>query len=241
MRIRRGLPERIAAVLGSRIVSGEYGVGQTLPSDAQMIEEFAVSRPVVREAIKLLSARGMVEVKQRVGTRVAPASGWSLLDSEVLSWQLESERNQGPLIRDLVEARSVIEPAASRLAAIRATDDQIEVMRAAYADMERAVATGDDDAFIEADLKFHNGILVGCHNVMLLQMNAAIASSLRLSREITIKAHEASVASMPLHKALLDRIAARQPRAAQLAANKLVERTRSDISQVMTGVDFDDE
>jgi len=241
MTIRRGMPERVAAVLGQRIVKGDFPVGQTIPPEAALIAEFSVSRPVLREAIKLLSARGLVEIKQKVGTRVTPRESWALLDSEVLSWQLKSGQDQGSMIRQLIEVRAIVEPAASRLAALRATADQVAAMRFALEEMEKALEVDDSMAFIEADLRFHNGILLGCRNLLLLQMNATVASSLRMSREISSRSPSASVSSIPLHKALLDRIAAQQPFAAQMAAERLVDRTRSDIAALLPDVDFSDD
>lgn len=242
MLLSRNLSDQLTSVIGRRIVDGEYGTGELLPNEAELLGEFGVSRTVLREAIRALAAKGLVETKQKVGTRATSPENWALLDPEILEWQVQATNgDQRGLLRSLVEVRAIVEPAAARLAARRGTPEEIAQMREALADMAAAIEAQDDEAFIAADLRFHTGILVGCHNPLLLQMNATIASALRMSRDITIQVTHSSETAMPLHAAVLDFIASGQPEPAADACERLIGRTRDDITSVVPGVDFDAE
>src|ERR687885_155517 len=148
---RRGLHGAVVHEIGVRIVRGELEPGDTLPENG-LLDEPGVSRTVLREAIKVLAAKRLVESRPKTGTRVRPRRDWNLLDPDVLAWQIEA----GPdadFLGQALELRRMIEPAAARLAAERATDGQIAALRRAYKGM---AAAGDAlDAFMEPDLRFH--------------------------------------------------------------------------------------
>src|ERR671936_329887 len=140
---RRGLHGAVVHEIGVRIVRGELKPGDTLP-DNGLADEPAVSRTVLREAIKVLAAKGLVESRPKIGTRVRPRRDWNLLDPDVLAWQIEA----GPdahFLGQALELRRMIEPAAPRLAAKRAAPEQVAALYDAY---EAMAAAGDDlDAF----------------------------------------------------------------------------------------------
>ena len=235
MTLRRGLPEQIAASLGQQIVGGIIPSGAPLPIEADLMSTYSVSRPVLREAMKILASKGLVDVRQKVGTRATDRGLWSLLDADVLAWHMAADIDSHDLLFQLVEVREIIEPQASRLAAERGTDEQLEQIRAAYEDMWSAIRKDDNEAFIDADLCFHAGIVAASNNLLLQQMNSAIASALRLSRDVTIQVPNSNLEAMPLHEALLKRILRRQASAAQRAAERLIARTSSDIAVVIEG------
>src|SRR6476620_11614265 len=133
---RRGLHGQVVHQVGVSIVRGELEPGELMPDDA-IVAEPSVSRTVVREAIKVLAAKGLVESRPKTGTRVRPRSDWNLIDPDVLAWQLKA----GPtreFLEDALELRRMIEPGAARLAAARATDEEIEALEQALAAMREA-------------------------------------------------------------------------------------------------------
>src|SRR6187551_3409488 len=119
---RRGLHGAVVHEIGVRIVNGDLQPGETLPDNGFLIDA-DVSRTVVRETIKVLAAKGLVESRPKVGTRVRPRRDWNLLDPDVLAWQVEAGADPGFLDQAL-ELRRMIEPAAARLAAERADESQ---------------------------------------------------------------------------------------------------------------------
>jgi GntR family galactonate operon transcriptional repressor len=208
-------------------VSGELLPGDLLP-EADLIADLNISRTVLREAIKVLAAKGLVEAKPRIGTKVRQRGYWRLTDPDVLAWQTENGLEER-FLRNLVEVRYVIEPATTRLAAIRATDKEISFIEEAYAQMEAHVV--HSEAFIAADMQFHSGILTACHNEMLEQVSSTIGEALEISRKVTVELPGSSEAHLPLHKAVFTAIRERDADAAENAMRKLVEFARSDIDR----------
>src|SRR6188508_2301841 len=172
---RRGLHGAVVHEIGVRIVDGQLKPGETLP-DNGFVSEAEVSRTVVREAIKVLAAKGLVESRPKVGTRVRPRRDWNLLDPDVLAWQLEA----GPtreFLQDALELRQLIEPAAARLAAGRATDDEIVALQEAFTAMCEA---RDLEASIDADVRFHSILLQAAHNELLEHLSSIVTAVLRM-------------------------------------------------------------
>src|SRR5881398_3488194 len=127
---RRGLHGELVHEIGVRILRGELRPGDLLPTEEELQGELAVSRTVLREAIKVLAAKGLVEARPKIGTRVRPRDAWNLLDPDVLAWQ---QRGAGSpsLLRALTEVRRSIEPAAAELAASRADAGDLAALGAA--------------------------------------------------------------------------------------------------------------
>ncbi len=224
---RRGVHGETVHEIGRRIVGGELKPGDPLP-EAELIAELNVSRTVLREAIKVLSAKGLVEARPRIGTKVSARNHWKLMDSDVLAWQNEAGLDE-LFLRNLAEVRYVTEPAATRLAAQRATEEEIDMIEEAYKQMEAHVV--HSEAFIVADMQFHFGILAACHNEILEQMSSAIGEALESSRVVTIEVPGSATAHLPLHKAVVEAIRKREPDAAESAMRKLIERVQSDIDR----------
>src|SRR5205814_1523933 len=150
-----------------------------LPSEPELCERFGFSRIVIREAIKSLVAKGMLEVSRRVGTLVLETTRWNLFDPDIIAWRSESGDLDPTMARDLAELRRIVEPAAVRLAAIRASDNDRKALRAAYMAMERAVAGKGD--YLTADVAFHTTILSACGNQFVRQMQQAMSAILEAS------------------------------------------------------------
>jgi len=216
--------------LGEAIVAGRYAVGATLPPEPLLCDEFGVSRTVVREAVKSLAAKGLLVAGPKVGTRVLPSDNWNWFDPDVVSWQTHAGLTR-EFLRDLQELRRVIEPAAVRMAAERATARDLAEIEAAYAGMQQAIEHGGD--YVASDLRFHQGLLRAGGNRMMVQMSKAIGALLRTSFEVSTTLLDGPASSLPLHRAVLDAVIAHRPEAAERASLKLIDSARDDIEQVL--------
>ena len=217
---RLNLFAQVVGELGARIVSGAIGPDDPFPKEADLEAQFGVSRSVIREAVKALAAKGLIESRTRVGIRVRPPLHWNLLDAEVLSWRYGSLPPQR-FLAELFEVRLMIEPQAAALAAERARPSDIDEIAAAYLAMVEANAANVPG--IEADLRFHRGILAACGNALLLQMGNPIGVGLTISHRFSNEAFEIF---LPNHQAVLDGIQHRDPDAARRAMHELLTGTR---------------
>jgi DNA-binding FadR family transcriptional regulator len=185
---------------------------------------------VVREAVKSLAAKGMLVTGPKVGTRVLPSDQWNWFDPDVVAWQSKIGLTRD-FLRDLQELRRVVEPAAVRLAATRATAADIAHIEAAYAGMRQAIEQGGD--YVSHDLRFHQGLLRACHNRMVIQMSKALGALLRTSFEISTSKPDGPAQSLPLHRAVLDAVIAREPARAEKAVLVLIDGAAQDIDVVL--------
>ncbi len=216
--------------LGEAIVAGRYGVGASIPPEPMLCQELGVSRTVVREAVKSLIAKGLITTGPKVGTRVLSEDHWNWFDPDVIIWQ--SKAGLTPeFLRDLQDLRRVVEPAAMRLAAARATPQDIAEIEAAYAGMKHAVEHGGD--YVTHDLRFHQGLLRASRNRMLVQMSKALGALLRTSFEISTRRKDGPVHSLPLHRAVLDAVIAHKPDEAEIAIRVLIDGAKEDIEEVL--------
>lgn len=216
--------------LGEAIVAGRYGPGAPIPPEPMLCEQLGVSRTVVREAVKSLIAKGLVTSGPKVGTRVLGSEQWNWFDPDVILWQ--SKAGLTPeFLRDLKDLRRVVEPAAVRMAAERATAQEIADIEAAFEGMCLAVEEGGD--YVKYDLRFHQGLLRACRNRMIVQMSQALGALLRTSFEISTTRKDGPRNSLPLHRAVLDAVIARNPGAAETAILILIDGANQDIEEVL--------
>jgi DNA-binding FadR family transcriptional regulator len=185
---------------------------------------------VIREAIKSLVAKGLVSTGPKVGTRVLPAESWNWFDPTVVAWQGKAGLTR-EFLRDLQELRRVLEPASVRLAAERATSADIAEIEDAYAGMRKAIEEGGD--YVSFDLRFHLGLLRAGHNRMVEQMGKALGALLRVAFEISTSKADGPASSLPLHRAVLDAVIARDPAKAERASLALIDGARDDMERVM--------
>jgi GntR family galactonate operon transcriptional repressor len=223
----QSLHGRIVHAIGRRILSGDLRPGDLLPAEL----ELRASRTVVREAVKVLAAKGLVVSRPKTGTRVRARDAWNLLDPDVLAWQQDGAVDDA-LLRKLTEVRRIIEPAAAELAAARAEAPEIAALADAFQQMEQAVqsrAGANVEAFVQADMRFHLVILQACRNDLLEQMSRAVYSALLVSFRSTSRLPGRAKAALPKHRAILDAIRARDPRRAGAAMRHLVQSTAREI------------
>jgi DNA-binding FadR family transcriptional regulator len=213
----RNLTFAMLDALGSMIVTGAYD-GRRFPTEAELAAQYDVSRSVTREAVKMLTAKGLVTARPRKGTTVQPPSSWNLFDPDVLHWLLERTFSL-ELLRQFSELRIVIEPGAAALAAEAAGDGALAAIRAGYARMEAAEA-GADDA-LEADIAFHIAVLNASANPFYMQFRDVVATALRSSIQFTNR-FKGRTASLPAHHSVLSAIEASDRDAARRAMESII-------------------
>jgi DNA-binding FadR family transcriptional regulator len=179
------LTQSLVQKLGSSIVRGELPAGKSLPIEAELGKKFGASRTVMREAVKILSTKGLIGQRPRVGTFVHPEEKWDLLDAEVLTWILDRHFSHS-LVREFLEVRIGIEPAAAALAAVNATEADKELLRQKLDRMKSAM-NGHVDP-VAADIAFHATILEISHNRFYHQLTPIVETALRFSIRLTNKA-----------------------------------------------------
>lgn len=216
---------RVVEWLGLRIVSGEFAAGSQLPNEGDLAARLAVSRGGVREAIKALAAKGLVEPRPRLGTRVLPRPEWNLMDRDVIEWH--GHAADLAFLNDLMELRLMVEPGAARLAAERADEQQIALLEAAYAGMAAHADNlpAEEDSFVEADLAFHLTVLRASGNQLIEQLGRLLETGLHHALEATSHLPGGVKATLPLHKAMLNAIRAGKPALAERATKRLLDTT----------------
>jgi DNA-binding FadR family transcriptional regulator len=226
----QSLHGRIVHAIGRRILIGDLQPGDLLPTELDL----AASRTVVREAVKVLTAKGLVESRPKTGTRVRARDAWNLLDPDVLAWQQDGA--DGPtgdaLLRKLTEVRRNVQPAAAELAAARAQPADIAALERAFREMAQTAAAprrSGFEPFVQADMRFHLAILQACRNDLLEQMSRVVYSALLVSFRATSRIPGRAKASLPKHRAILDAIRARDPRRAGAAMRHLVQTTAREV------------
>lgn len=224
----KGKVAAVVSALGKRIVAGEFPAGQPLPVETDLAEALQVGRSVLREAIKVLASKGMISVRPRHGTTILPRSQWNLFDGHLLHWMLLPELVQPTLLRDILDVRRIIEPAAARMAASNATAEDKVTLRAAYDAM--AISVGDHEASVEADIQFHTAILTASHNAVLSAFAPALSAILSGFFRISIQNPEVFLENLPAHEEVTQQIEAQAPIGAEKAMVDLLSFTEFDLS-----------
>lgn len=226
----RRLRGAIANRLGMAILSGEHAPGDTLSGEVAFSEQLDVSRTAFREAIQVLTAKGLVESRPKTGTRVLPRHRWNLLDPAVLGWAF-SGTPDARLIRSLFELRAVIEPAAARLAAERRDEDELRRMGEALELMRlHTLATEEGRA---ADRDFHDLILRATQNDALVTLSASIGAAVAWTTRFKQRARALPRNPIPDHARVYDAIAAGDGDAAERAMRDLVDLALEDTHSSM--------
>lgn len=221
----------LVGILGTEIVRGTFPVATALPTEPSLLKRFRVSRSVVREAVKTLVAKGLLEVRPRIGTRVRPRRDWNLFDAQVLDWMISDRQPDPALIEALAELREIIEPAAAALAAQRATPAQAAAIQSAFEEME--AAAGDRAKAVLADKRFHIAILSGTANPVLVSFSAALERMLDRLFAFSIVDIDGYALNLENHRRLTAAIALRDPTAARQAMNEMLAITRMIVTSAL--------
>lgn len=213
----RNLTFGLVDLLGKKIVTGAYE-NEAFPIEAVLTEQYGVSRSVTREAVKMLTAKGLLSARPRQGTVVQPPTAWNLFDTDVLRWSLEREFSF-ELLRHFNELRVAIEPEAAALSARFADVDDLTTLNSAL-DRMKAADKGKDNV-LDADIAFHVAILRASKNPFYIQLRDVVETALRTSIRMTNKIKGRS-ASIPDHQKVRDAIAKGEPDAARQAMRSLI-------------------
>ncbi|WP_375591531.1 FadR/GntR family transcriptional regulator [Acinetobacter baumannii] len=212
----------IVQQLGLKIVSGEISENEKLPSEVDLCEEYKVSRPVFREAIRVLNAKGLTYSRPKIGTVVRPKEEWHLLDPDVLFWLIQTTPEH-EFFKTLSTVRRVLEPELAYIAASTANEEDIERIKQAYEGMEKATTV---EEFIEPDIQFHLAIAKATHNDLLAYMSKMLVLPLQQSIQVTSLRPNLQGHSLPSHKAILTAIENKDPLSARHASLVQLDDTK---------------
>ncbi len=231
----RGVHGSTVEFLGSRIVGGSLQPGEVLDL-TEIGTELDVSKTALREALKVLTSKGLVDARQRKGTFVTERATWNILDSDVIRWH-EMGGRASAVLADLAEVRAIIEPGAASLAALRRTDDDIAELDAALADM-RASVHGSAQEAVDADLRWHRALLHATHNQMLAQLEAVIAPAHQF-RDAVVHGHSDDD-PVPSHELVTEAVRAGDPDRAAEASSALIAKATEDLAAALGPHDDND-
>lgn len=225
---RRLKSHKLFDQIGARIVSGELAPGELLPTEAELSGRLGISRPSVREGLRALALKGLVEARTRRGTVVTDRRHWNVLDADVLRW-LAFAPPDPAFFMDLLDVRLIVEPAAARLAASRASPDQIVAIEEAYRGMFEA-APHDLEACCVHDVVLHERIIMATGNQMLIRFADAIRTALLACVRLSSNARESYESSLAEHQAVAVAIRRRDPDEAEAAMRRLLAGTARDLA-----------
>ena len=235
---KKNIIEHIARM----IIEGTLKTDQVLPNEIALASLFGVSRTMIRDALRSLEEKGLIERKTNLGTRVRSIHSWNLLDSEVLDWSSKT-LTQSRFLLSLLELRLIMEPQAAALAAIRANDSDLQDIRGSFARMASSDAgTAGVVLDTEADIEFHKAIIKASGNLFITQFGGAIRAALHHTIYLSNKSNIDHQKSHDCHRRVLEAIENRDSRAAYDGMCRVLKNTISDLKLQVTGVvlsDFD--
>ena len=212
--------------LGARIVRGGLAPGDAVPTEEELVSELNVGRSALREGVKVLAGKGLLESRTSAGTRVRPRESWNLLDPDVLRWRYSEDASPAD-IRALADLRVALEPGAARLAAESATPAQRGMIAAALSALWATVEAPDE--FIAADLAFHRAVFAACQNDLLLYIHDVASVALGAIRPLHTHSVAHNRATLPAHQQVAEAIQRGHHRKAEAAMREIVEGARTDL------------
>lgn len=221
----------LARDIGILIVSGGYTSGDVLDGEIEASDRLSVSRTAYREAVRILAAKGLVEVRPKIGTRVTPREKWHLLDPDVLSWIFTGEPDDH-LLKSLFELRKIVEPEAAALAARRRTDEQLGAMDEALTAM--AEHTLASEAGRLADQNFHAALLDASDNPFLASLTSGVGAAIAWTTLFKQRKQPLRRDPIPDHRRVFEAIAQGDPEAAHRAMAHLVDLALLDTTHAPT-------
>lgn len=232
--ISHSMSVQVARELGRRIVAGKFEPGALIDDENALSERYQVSRVVIRDAVKILVSKGLLEVRRGIGTKVNSRNRWLMLDDDVLAWHL-SAPPEPTFLKQLMEIRLAFEPKAARWAAERATDTDIANIEAAYQDMVKYEYQHVNELsvtkFIKADAMFHRAILIAAHNEFLQDIEGVIYSALLVSIRLTNKDPIENGTSLPFHYEVCQAISNRDGALAEQLTDRLLRDASERLQQ----------
>lgn len=223
----RGLHARVLDQIGTAICGGELEDGAVLYID-DLAERYAVSRSVVREALRVLASMGMVESRRRVGTQIRPQTQWNVYDPQVIRWRLAS-RQRNVQLRSMTELRTAVEPQAARLAAERTSPDAASELVSTAARMWAAGQSDDEEEFLRLDIEFHRQVLAGSGNEMFVKLNELVAEVLAGRHHYGLMPHHPQEEALRLHADVAQAIQRRDGDRAHQAMVRIMEQALDEM------------
>lgn len=223
----RSLHGQVVRELGLRIVRGDYPPGTALPGEEHLCQALSVSRTALREATKMLAAKGLIEARPKVGTRVRRRSDWNMLDPDVLDWRCSTMRTDD-FARNLMEMREIIEPAAAALAARHRSAEELEQIESAFAAM---AASRTLEEWVKSDLEFHQALLNGTRNELLVPLAHLIDAALETLFTYSAKTADTPKMSLAEHERVLQGIRNQDENSAFHAMSFLLSSTRRNLAR----------
>jgi DNA-binding FadR family transcriptional regulator len=218
-----GLHGSVLDSLGVRLVTADLPEGRVLTLEA-IAAEYAVSRPVAREAIRVLQSMGMVASRRRVGVTVLPRAHWHVFDPLLIRWRLDSPERSAQLL-SLSELRRGFEPVAAALAAERATAEQCSTLASAASDMVVHGRAGDLEAYLQADVVFHRTLLAASGNEMLQSLSEVVAEILAGRTHHGLMPSRPNPQAIALHDAVARAVREREPATAEAAMREIIDES----------------
>jgi DNA-binding FadR family transcriptional regulator len=215
----------IAQRIGMAIVSGYYVPGDVLDGEVASSEQLSVSRAAYREAVRILAAKGLVDARPKIGTRVNPRSKWNWLDPDILEWLFQSEPERS-VLDGLFELRDLVEPGAAALAAHRRTAAQPKTLRRFLDQMRRHTLSTEEGR--RADLGFHAALLDATHNPFLIALATSVGAAVHATTVFKQRARPLRRDPVPDHERVYETIAKKDPGRAEQAMRSLIKLARSD-------------
>lgn len=228
---RASLHHSVAQDIGARILKGEFAPGSLLPNEAEWCVAYGVSRTAVREAIKMLMAKGLILSRPKIGSRVQPRGNWNLLDRDVLVWYCAAA-DQRHFLTNMQQVRHILEPEAAALAAHNRSAEQLTAIEAALAGMRDA---GSLTEWNVHDVRFHLAVLTATGNELLVPLGFLIESALGNMFDYTARHNDNFRKALPLHEDISNAIRRRNPEAARRAVRRLLDDTNSVIGLAKNG------
>lgn len=221
--------DRTVALFGEKIIRGDYPKGTLLPTEADLCKVYEISRATLREVIKVLSAKKLIDTQKQKGILVLPREEWNYLDADVIQWVLATG-NKLELIQTLLETRRVVEPAIAEWAAMRATGADLAEMESALNEM--AETHENKERFNHADIRFHQALIASAHNYVIKQMGEAISTLQRAVFDVTFVMDEtAKEVIVSQHRELFDAIRLKNAKVARKISAVMIESVENSLAQ----------
>ena len=227
------LHTRVTRALALQVINAERNAELiSFPNEGELCRQLGVSRSILREAVKVLENKGMVQVRPRSGTRARPRQDWNQLDPDILGWQ--SELKPDPrFLRDLCEVRLAIEPIAAGFAALRATQEEIVLIRQCLELRLQILAVQDLEGAIDAELRYHSAVVAASHNPLFQQLNATVRDPYRVALSYTLLLPASVALELEEYRKLTEAIEQRNPLAARRSSEEIVGFAMLAVEQVI--------
>lgn len=234
--IHRNLTHQLVHELGKSILQGKYPIDSNLPSEAALCAQFDMSRTATREAVKMLTGKGLISSRPRKGIKVLPLNHWNLFDVDVLNWILIGKPDL-LMLRHFMQLRLALEPQAAYLAAQFAQEQDLVKIESALEKMKSAEQEFgiNSDSTHEADIEFHKSILMATNNPFFMQLENFIATALKINLRFTNRVNAVTTIEYQTHKDLFEHIKNKRAQAASDSAMETQRATLKIINQKLNG------